>query len=179
MSLSNIFSIICLVNFFLLEYVFSLTKILSPFVMMFFALFFLILPIIILLSGISSIGRTLKSKEWPHVRGRISDVEAVRDLFSFFRGQRYVIVYDYYVKDKLHSNDQFNPSKVFVQKKDLFHIRQLRTKSIDNIEGTFIGVYFNPENPWEAIICNKTYLEFGSLLLPSVNALIITLYIFL
>jgi len=136
LSLSNIFSIICLANFFLLELVFSITKLLSPFALFFFGLFFLLLPAIILYFSASNIGKTFEAKKWPHVRGKITNVDLADDIFSFIRGQSFNMVYDYYVRDKLHSNDQFNPSKTNVTLKDLFHNKQLRNTSFTEIEGT-------------------------------------------
>ena len=131
-----------------------------------------------MLYTLKKIRKASEGKRWPHVRGKVSDIEEKNSILDIIREKRFVLIYDYYVKDRLHSNDQFNPNKVIVSKKDLFHNPQLRNKDIKDIEGTYIKVFFNPKNPWESMICNKTYFDFSSLLLPSVNTLIITLYIF-
>jgi hypothetical protein len=178
MNISNIFAIICSLNFVLLDAIFSITKQLPSKALFCFGAFFLLLPIILLISNLYSIKQSVNCKKWPHVRGRISEVECKRNLLTPLRGERFRLIYDYYVKDKLHSNDQFNPNKANVAKKDLFHIPQLRRKDEKKIIGTYVKVFFNPEDTWESFICNKVYFEFSSLLLPSLNALIITWYIF-
>jgi hypothetical protein len=178
LNLSNIFSIICIVNFFLIDFIFDINNKLSPIGVVFFGMFFLTLPIILLIITGINLKKSINGRKWPQVRGRISSIQLEDGIFNLILGQKFTMVYDYYVKDRPHSNDQFNPMKTSVKFKDLFHNHQLRNKSYSEIEGTIVKVYFNPNNPWESMLCNSTYFEFNILLLPSANALIIAGYLF-
>jgi hypothetical protein len=178
LSLSNLFSIICIINFLLIEFVFDISNKLPTLSLVFLGMFFLTLPILLLFFTAIKLKKAISGKKWPQVRGKISNISIKDSIFDFVLGQKFTLVYDYYVKDKLHSNDQFNPMKTTVRLKDLFHNHQLRSKSFSEIDGTIVKVYFNPSNPWESMLCNKTYFEFNTLLLPSLNSLIIAGYLF-
>lgn len=120
----------------------------------------------------------MEGKNWPSVRGRVSSVDASDSILDGLLGQKFSMIYDYYVSDRLHSNDQYNSSKSIVRIKDLFDNKQLRNKNISNISGTMVKVYFNPENPWDSMLSNRVNFDAKVLLLPSLNALIIVLYLF-
>lgn len=177
MSLSNIFSIICFINFLLLELIFNLSEILPIEGNIIYAAFFLITPLVLLATSFFNLRKTINGQSWPHARGVISNVELDDGFLDRIFGCKFTITYDYYVHDRHHSNNQFNPLKSSIKEKDLFYNPQLRNKSFTQLEGTAVKVFFEPKNPWNSMLCNKIYFEFNELLLPSINAFIITTYL--
>jgi len=178
LRVTNIFALFCFINFFLLEYFFEVTKAFTTSTLIIYATAFLFLPLFLTLSTTIGAGKNLKTKRWPAVQGRISSVEIKDDLFRKGEGRRFTILYGYYVKDRLHTNDQYNLTEDIITKSHLIGYPYLYRTPIDKLDGKIIKIFYNPDNPWESVISKDYRFDGDKLLIPSSNALIIILYLF-
>jgi hypothetical protein len=174
MRLSNVVTITCFFIFSLIEWVFNVSDSLGLYGYVVFCCFFLLLPITYLFGHIYLINKSVKSRNWPYVQGKIDSTEYNPSTF----GDTFNISYSYYVNDRHHNANNFSYTKEDIRMSDLFSVITLKHKSYSELEGTALRVYYDPSNAWNAIISNKVSVDFTGLMLPSFNALFVSFYLF-
>jgi len=120
--------------------------------------------------------RLKQTKKWPHVMGRITEIEFKE---SFLSGKTIKLHYSYLVRDVNYRNDIFDYNQKNATEGLLRMMPGMRdfTGDIYEMEGKMIRVYYHPKTPWKSVLSNKIEQDQSMVAIPALMIIITCLYV--
>lgn len=115
-----------------------------------------------------------KARTWPHVIGRVLDVEVIQKRFS---QNRIRIEYSYIVKDIGYTNDIFDyasPEATEGMVRAMPEFREVR--SMDDIKGQMVRVYYKPKTPYHSSISRRFEQDSRIVTIPAIVVILSAIF---
>jgi hypothetical protein len=172
-TIIKIVSLILLSVYFYNDYISSYSDNLSNLQFIGLSLIYASVPLISIALIIHFISHENRAKNWKYVAGTVIEV---RERHLFFK-KYYQIEYQYYVRDISYLNNVYSTRKEWCELGSLMLNRVFRNGNPTTWEGKRVKVYYNESDLWDSVIDRNMTLDTSMLLIPSVNMIIIVLYV--
>lgn len=107
-----------------------------------------------------------EARTWPHVMGRIGDVEMIQNSV---RPNRIRLEYSYVVNDIDYTNDIFDYASPVATEGMIRALPEFRDiKKIKDLKGQLVRVYYKPKTPYHSSISRRFEQDSRIVTLPSI-----------
>lgn len=109
--------------------------------------------------------KSYRRSKWPHVMGRVTDLEIEPSLLG---GNNYRFTYRYTVEDKEFTNNQYDFLFSRAAYGDIWLNRNIKFReSPEEVIGEMVSVYYDQEAPWNSAISRVANRGLASMFYPS------------